>query len=307
VIRARLDRILLLAVLAGSIVPAKAETFVDSLSFLNAAGPVSLQNFEQVPLVGNLEGGGVGMLSYDGFRAVSDLDVLKVLHVPDAGNHGIGTFSPRYFSADSEYLWETPTLALQFEPAVTQLGFFIVDLDAYDMDVTINDTVYVIPATGNGGVAYFGIISDDPIAEVTFVPGGPDIQYSLDDISFSPPPASVAAGAVPNGSDRPGTPLTISHLPDGDLLLAWGTSCRLSDLDFEIYEGALGDFTSHLPMACTTGDLTEAALTPPEGPAYYLVVPRNQTREGSYGRASDGSERPAPVSTCLLQAFAACP
>jgi len=66
-------------------------------------------------------------------------------------------------------------------------------------------------------------------------------------------------------------------------------------------------FSATLPIACTTADLTEAVLTPAAGPSYFLVVPRNETREGSYGRASDGSERPVPVSTCLLQAFAPCP
>jgi len=71
-----------------------------------------------------------------------------------------------------------------------------------------------------------------------------------------------------------------------------------------VYEGALGTFTSHVPRLCTTNGATTATVQPSQGNAYYLVVPRNSIKEGSYGQASDGSERPPGVSSCLPREIA---
>jgi len=117
----------------------------------------------------------------------------------------------------------------------------------------------------------------------------------------------AAAGAVPDGSDGSGPPLQVSA-SDGNLTLTWGSSCRPTDTDYEIYEGTLGHYPSHAPRVCTTGGATTFTFPAPAGSAYYLVVPRNAAREGSYGRAGDGSERPQGLDACLPQAIApACP
>jgi len=117
----------------------------------------------------------------------------------------------------------------------------------------------------------------------------------------------AASGAVPDGSEGAAPPLFVSAA-NGDLTLTWGSSCRTTDIDYAIYEGTLGTFPSHAPRLCTTGGATTATFPAPSGSAYYLVVPRNAAREGSYGRASDGSERPQGIDACLPQAIApACP
>jgi len=114
---------------------------------------------------------------------------------------------------------------------------------------------------------------------------------------------SAAAGRVPEGD-----PLTVQSLAGGDLQLTWGSSCPPGDSDYEIYEGLLGNFSSHVPITCTTGGLLTQQITPSPGDRYYLVVPRNALREGSYGLTSDGSERPASASSCMPQAVASsCP
>jgi photosystem II stability/assembly factor-like uncharacterized protein len=115
------------------------------------------------------------------------------------------------------------------------------------------------------------------------------------------------AGAVPDGDAVPGVPLTMTRLGNGDLTLSWDASCLSNDDDFAIYEGLLGDFTSHVPLFCSTGGETSKTLTPSSGDRYYLVVPRNFDREGSYGVESGGAERPPSVSACLTQQFGACP
>ncbi|HET6371852.1 MAG TPA: FG-GAP-like repeat-containing protein [Candidatus Polarisedimenticolia bacterium] len=114
---------------------------------------------------------------------------------------------------------------------------------------------------------------------------------------------SAAAGRVPEGD-----PLTVQSIPGGDLQLTWGSSCLPGDSDYEIYEGLLGNFSSHVPIRCSTGGLLTQQITPSPGDRYYLVVPRNAQREGSYGLTSSGSERPASASSCVPQAVASsCP
>ena len=92
----------------------------------------------------------------------------------------------------------------------------------------------------------------------------------------------------------------------GGLLLSWDFSC-LSDTDFEVYEGTLGDFASHIPNLCSTGGATSVVLPVPVGDKYYIVVPRNELREGSYGLLSDLSERAPGTFACLTQDIGACP
>ena len=123
-------------------------------------------------------------------------------------------------------------------------------------------------------------------------------------------------GGVPGSGGIPGTPLTIEQAPggeitlssEGEITLSWGASCLTNDSDYEIYEGTLGDFASHTPRFCTTSGATAKTFLPAAaGNTYYLVVPRNDDREGSYGLRSDGLERPQGVSACLIQKTGSCP
>ncbi len=93
----------------------------------------------------------------------------------------------------------------------------------------------------------------------------------------------------------------------GDLTLSWNDSCTATDDEYELYEGSIGDYTSHAPKLCTTSGATTVTITPSAGASYYLVVPANPFREGSYGRNSSDVERPVGSSTCLVQLVASCP
>ena len=112
------------------------------------------------------------------------------------------------------------------------------------------------------------------------------------------------AGHVPDGTD--GVPLAVAKA-GSEIALAWSPSCLTGDDDYEIYEGTIGDFTSHVPIFCTTGGATSKTFLPDASDRYYLVVPRNATREGSYGESSPGTERPAGVSACLPRQIGTCP
>jgi hypothetical protein len=89
---------------------------------------------------------------------------------------------------------------------------------------------------------------------------------------------------------------------------SWGPSCLASDTDYEVYEGTIGDWTSHTSVRCSTGGATSTTLTPQAADSYYLVVPRNPLYEGSYGRDSAGVMRPQGGAACTIQqTVGACP
>ena len=119
-----------------------------------------------------------------------------------------------------------------------------------------------------------------------------------------------SANFVCNGASAPSgnsDNLSVSHAAGSDLLLGWGGSCKAGDTDYEVYEGTLGSFSSHSPLTCGTLGATTWTLTPSSGNNYYLVVPTNGSREGSYGLDSGSTERGQGVSACLTQQASTCP
>jgi len=80
-----------------------------------------------------------------------------------------------------------------------------------------------------------------------------------------------------------------------------------TDDDYEIYEGLVGTYYSHQLKFCSTGGATTITFTPAAGSRYYLVVPRNATREGSYGTDSGLNEHPQGAPACLPQSLGVCP
>jgi len=108
-----------------------------------------------------------------------------------------------------------------------------------------------------------------------------------------------AAGRVPDGFSIAGPPLRLDRFGPNGILFSWGNSCSPSDTDYAIYEGTLGDFTSHVPRTCSTGGLTEHDLIPNFFGTYFLVVPSDGSSEGSYGLDSAGTPRSASATACL--------
>lgn len=124
------------------------------------------------------------------------------------------------------------------------------------------------------------------------------IEYSI---------GQPGAGSVPDGSLVPGAPLTVEHATGGSIRLNWGVSCLAGDSDFEVYAGDMRDFTVYVPKFCSSGGATTLTFAPAGGSEFYLVVPRNAAREGSYGLNSAGLQRPAAPAACLQQSIAGCP
>ena len=94
---------------------------------------------------------------------------------------------------------------------------------------------------------------------------------------------------------------------DGEqITLSWGASCLATDTDYAIYEGALGDFTSHTSLLCSTAGVTTTTFVPLAGSTYYLVVPLSASREGSYGTTNGEAERSVGEDACLPQQIGGC-
>jgi uncharacterized repeat protein (TIGR01451 family) len=91
-----------------------------------------------------------------------------------------------------------------------------------------------------------------------------------------------------------------------EIALSWGASCVTTDSDYAVYQGTLGDYSSHQPITCSTGGTVGFSVSPPSASAYYLVVPSNLFTEGSYGPAAAGAERPASAAPCLPQGVGTC-
>jgi hypothetical protein len=104
--------------------------------------------------------------------------------------------------------------------------------------------------------------------------------------------------------------LQLSRATVGELTLSWGPPC-VTPNEFAVYEGVLGDWTSHVPRSCRA--TSPSTMSEPDGNAYYLVVPEMYNLnppdlEGSYGLLRDGSERPRGAQTCVEgQGIVACP
>jgi hypothetical protein len=150
----------------------------------------------------------------------------------------------------------------------------------------------------------------------------------LDFVWFDPQTTDVSIGRSPDGSPgiqtlrepspgarNPGAgpgavppTVAVASGPGSSLTLSWEPSCSGAAQDYAIYEGRIGDWSSHTAIDCSDdlNDRTES-ITPAPGNTYYLIVPRAATEEGSYGTDSSGAERPRGSSTCApIQVVGTC-
>jgi hypothetical protein len=180
--------------------------------------------------------------------------------------------------------------------------------DEFGYAVAINDGVTMIGARRHNTGAY-----DNSGAAYAYH-GQSDCQPN-DALDLCDIVRGVSADANHNGAPdecggaRGGAvdSLSMARADGASITLSWSRSCQPTDDDYEIYEGALGEFASHTPLFCTTGGAMEQTFVPNPGGRYYLLVPRNAVVEGSYGLDSEDQERPQGPSVCLPRVLGVCP
>jgi hypothetical protein len=123
-----------------------------------------------------------------------------------------------------------------------------------------------------------------------------------------PETASGASRVAEEGADA----LHVARGASGDLTLTWGAACFPLGASYNVYEGTIGDWTSHAPRICANAGTT-ALLTPAPESSYYLVVPHTvnslppESVEGSYGLLGDGTERAPSTNACGQRWVQECP
>jgi len=168
------------------------------------------------------------------------------------------------------------------------------DNDVDDLDYTSFQACFTGPGT------FF--TPDDPCS-ISDVDQDGDVDD--DDFDLFLAAAEGEAGRVPDGLAVAGVPLSVESLGGDQVRLIWGASCSAGDIDYQVYSGTLGQFTGHTPDTCNTGGTTEHITSAP-GSRYFLVVPANGFREGSYGTDSSGAPRSPGAAACLPQSHGAC-
>ena len=192
-------------------------------------------------------------------------------------------------------------------------------VDGLDLSMWLDGSAEGLPAgsdvvgydTNGSGDDFLVFGEPTTVAGTTFLPGQV-VRY--DGVSFQSHwlDPSFSAGAGASALSLPGSPGDVSGLllskQDPDVSMTWDPSCSSEASDFAVFEGTLGDYTSHLPVICSTSGALNA-IVPADGTShYYVVAPVNGMFEGSYGADSTGAERPASTNPCLAeQRITACP
>jgi hypothetical protein len=174
-------------------------------------------------------------------------------------------------------------------------------LRAFDGEgsVVASDSVVAAPFQSPGFVQHLSVSGSgiESFRLTTGLPSG--YTFAMDTLVFEVEAAATASGSVDQ--------LTIAKGNFGQLELSWGPSCLATDTDYAIYEGTFGEFSEHQQLFCTTGGAMTKSFFPAGGEdSYYLVVPLGPATEGSYGADSDGTPRPAALSSCRPQQTVPC-
>ncbi len=228
----------------------------------------------------------------------------------DTRNSGVATLSQLYYaySHDTGLTWSiNVAVSPVFDstvgwPRQNKIGDYL----GIVSDATGADVAYAATFNGEQDVYYVRLFPDcngNGVSDDAEISSGAsqdcDGNHVPDACQSVPLAPCVGAGAVAHD-------LVLGKSPAGNLRLAWGASCHPEDDDYEVYEGALGDFTSHAARLCTTLGAQTVDLGMPGGSTYYLVVPAHGVLEGSYGKSSAGVERPQGGAACHPRVVRAC-
>ena len=216
------------------------------------------------------------------------------------------TWPPRII--DTEQLPDTTDTAGPYVLRALILDDMTSDRNFFDKGILLIFNVdggpdQITPMRYSGGQVYRGEIPGQIVGTTV------DYRISATDfadntaigptLSFDVTGAATAAGSV-------STPLLLARGAGILIDLSWGASCLTGDDDYAVYGGILGDFPNLAFETCSTGGATSASIDPGSGDRYFIVVPRNAVREGSYGTDFPDHERPAADVPCVTQQIGSC-
>ncbi|ANM29886.1 hypothetical protein ABI59_10325 [Acidobacteria bacterium Mor1] len=170
----------------------------------------------------------------------------------------------------------------------------------YDLEVTGSELGLVawFPFDENGGSQTCDRL--DPGFCMTLIDNP---MLGLWSVAEAPLRAASGVGQVPGRASQ-GVPLTLAKTGPGVVTLDWGGSCSADADDFAVYRGQLGVPGDYSSETCSTGGATSWDVPlATAGGEFFIVVPRDGTREGSYGSDSGGNRR-SPSSTPCVAEFA---
>jgi len=179
---------MLLLVTLASQTQAAPIIFSDQASFLTAAGPLTVEDFEAETEIATPDpetDPPRPSIDFDFFTASSSPDALKLFDETVVGNHNTTPGGSIFLSADTDISLVDATVTLIFSTPIIEFGLFMIDIDFGDGSVSINGIGYSIAATGNVGSQYFGIIEDTPFTSVILNGGFENSHWSMDDLAFS--------------------------------------------------------------------------------------------------------------------------
>ncbi len=161
----------------------------------------------------------------------------------------------------------------------------------------------VTGADARAGLVYLTFDVPTTLGAVTYLPGDV-VTWNGASFALHHRDAGWISGFF-HGLALPASPGNVSNLTvflaeaTSELILSWSATCAPVGQDYGIYQGTIGNWTSHVAIDCTDdgGDRTEA-IPVAAGMRYYLVVPHSDAAVGSFGSDSAGVERPAGAVTC---------
>lgn len=147
----------------------------------------------------------------------------------------------------------TPTLSTTYRVIVTDAtlqeatsGRFLVDVVSGSGNPACDGRLLVTSNSADGVLRYDPVTMSFVDAFVSAGSGG------LDN------PTGLIFG--PDGLWVPGSMLTVEKALDGEITVNWDPSCRSGDVDYEVYEGWIGIFASHVPVTCSSSGAGEHVL-----------------------------------------------
>ena len=182
---------------AAAVTPREAgiAVFTTRAAFLSALDGRLTETFEHEPWTATCDSGAVAAMSFFDFDVTSQPAALKLLRDGCFGNHNVTPGGKRYLSADTDSADVSAVVDFHFDAALHAFGTYLIDLDDTGAELEINGATYPVPATGDGGEAFLGILSAATFHQVTCrIVGGVDSHYSFDDVTYSAgSPGPVAA------------------------------------------------------------------------------------------------------------------